>query len=162
MDQDGTWHGGGPWSRPHCAKWESSSSPQKEDRSPNFRPILLWPNGWVHQDTTWSGGRPQPRRLCVRWGPSYPQKKGTPTSTQFLAHVYCGQTAGWMKMPLATEADLGSCHIVLDGVPAARERGTACTSPLFSAHIYCGHGRPSQLLLTSCYQCYGFVQQQLS
>jgi len=21
MDQDGTWHGGGPWSRPHCARW---------------------------------------------------------------------------------------------------------------------------------------------
>ena len=24
------------------------------------------------------------------------------------------------------------------------------SSPLFSAHIYCGHGRPSQLLLSSC------------
>ena len=23
--------------------------------------------------------------------------------------------------------------------------------PLFSEHIYCGHGRPSQLLLSSCY-----------
>jgi len=36
-------------------------------------------------------------------------------------------------------------HIVLDGVPALRERGTAAT--LFSAHVYCDHGRPSQLLL---------------
>ena len=26
MDQDGTWHGGGPWSRPHCATWGPSSS----------------------------------------------------------------------------------------------------------------------------------------
>jgi len=58
-----------------------------------------------------------------------------------LAHVYCGQMAGWMKRPLGTEVDLGSGHIVLDGVPA---------SPLFSAHVYCGHGRPSQLLLRSC------------
>jgi len=24
-------------------------------------------------------------------------------------------------------------------------------APLFSAHVYCGHGRPSQLLLSSCY-----------
>ena len=24
------------------------------------------------------------------------------------------------------------------------------SSPLFSAHVYCGHGRPSQLLLSSC------------
>ena len=31
---------------------------------------------------------------CVRWGPSYPLKKGTPTPIQFLADVYCGQTAG--------------------------------------------------------------------
>jgi len=33
--------------------------------------------------------------------------------------------AGWMKTPLGTEVDLGSGHIVLDGVPALRERGTA-------------------------------------
>ena len=74
-----------------------------------------------------------------------PRKNGTPTPIQFLACVYCGQTAGWMKMPLGTEVDLGPGHIVLDGVPAVRERGTA--APFFSAHVYCCHGRPSQLLL---------------
>ena len=52
-----------------------------------------------------------------------PRTEGTPTTTQFLAHVYCGQTAGWMKTPLGTEVDLGPGHI--DGVPALRERGTA-------------------------------------
>ena len=46
------------------------------------------------------------------------------------------------------EVDLGADHMVLDGVPGPRERGTA--APLFSAHVYCGHGRPSQLLLSSC------------
>jgi len=51
-----------------------------------------------------------------------------------LAHVYCGQTAGWMKTPLGTEVDLGPGHIVLDGVPALRERGTATL--LFSVHVY--------------------------
>jgi len=40
MDQDGTWHGGGPWSRPHCARWGPSSPPQKGYRAPNFRPIF--------------------------------------------------------------------------------------------------------------------------
>jgi len=50
--------------------------------------------------------------------PARPRKKATPIPTQFLAHVYCGQTAGWMKMPLGTEVDLGPGHIVLDGVPA--------------------------------------------
>ena len=49
--------------------------------------------------------------------PVTPRKKGTPTPTQILAHVYCGQTAGWMKTPLGTEVDLGAGHIVLDGVP---------------------------------------------
>ena len=75
-------------------------------------------------------------RLCVRWGHTYPKKKGHPHPTQFLAHVYCGQTAGWMKTPLGTEVDLSPGHIVLDGVPALRERGTA--APLFLAHVYCG------------------------
>jgi len=28
-------------------------------------------------------------------------------ATQFLAHVYCGQTAGWIRMPLGTEVNLG-------------------------------------------------------
>jgi len=32
--------------------------------------------------------------------------------------------------------------------PSSRERGIA--APLFSAHVYCGHGRPSKLLLSSC------------
>ena len=50
--------------------------------------------------------------------PAASRKKGTPTPTQFLAHVYRGQMAGWMKTPLFTEVDLGAGHIVLDGVPA--------------------------------------------
>ena len=33
--------------------------------------------------------------------------------------------------------------------PSSREMGTA--APLFSAHVYCGHGRPSQLLLSCFY-----------
>jgi len=57
-----------------------------------------------------------------------------------------------MKTPLGTEVDLGPGHIVLDGVSALRERGTAA-HPLFAAHAYCGHGRPSQLLLSSCLEC---------
>jgi len=36
----------------------------------------------------------------------------------FSAHVYCRQTAGWIKMPLGTEIDLSPGHIVLDGDPA--------------------------------------------
>jgi len=125
--------------------------PQKGRSPPIFGPRLLWPNGCMDQHATWYGGRPRPTRYCVRLGPcSSPSLKGH--SPQFSAHVYCGQTAGWMKTSLGTEVDLGSGHIVLDGIPALRRRGTA--APLFSAHVYCGHGCPSQLLLSSCSYCY--------
>jgi len=57
---------------------------------------------------------------------------------------------GWMDKhaTIGTEVDLGTGQIVLDVVPPVRERGTAAP-PLFS-HVYCGHGSPSQLLLSSC------------
>ena len=62
---------------------------------------------------------------CVFDGdPATPRTGGTPTTTQFLAHVYCGQTAGWMKTPLGMEVDLGPGCNVLHGVPALCERGT--------------------------------------
>jgi len=65
------------------------------------------------------------------------------------AHVYCGQTAGWIKTVLGMEVGLSPGDFVLDGDPdPSPKRGR---SPLFSAHVYCGHGRPSQLLLSSCY-----------
>jgi len=38
---------------------------------------------------------------------------------------------------------------------SSRERGRAV--PLFSTHVYCGHGRPSQLLLSSCFECNRFI-----
>jgi len=82
---------------------------------------------------------------------------GTPLSpergsaAQFSAHVYCAKRLdGWMKTPLGTEVDLGPGQIVLDGDPAPpHQKGHS--SPPFLAHVYCGHGRPSQLLLSSCF-----------
>jgi len=50
-------------------------------------------------------------------------------------------------MPLGTEVDRGASYIVLDGVPAPAK---GVQQPPLSAHVYCGHGRPSQLLLSSC------------
>ena len=39
-----------------------------------------------------------------------------------------------MKTPLGTEVDLGAGHIVLDGFPALRERGTALP-PLLGPYL---------------------------
>jgi len=89
--------------------------PQKGSGAPSpiFGPLLLWPNGLMHQDANWYECRPQPRGFCVRWGP-------TPSPNQFSAHVYCGQRAEWIKMPLGTEVRLGPDDILLDGEPAPR------------------------------------------
>jgi len=85
------------------------ASPPSKGHSPPifiFGPYLLWPNGWMDQDGTWHVGRPRPRPHCARWGcSSPPQKWGTATHPQFSVHVYCGQTAGWIKMAFGMEVD---------------------------------------------------------
>jgi len=68
------------------------------------------------------------RQIVLDGDPGPPPVKGH--SPQFSANVCCGQTAGWMKTPLGMEVDLGPGHIVLDVVPAVRERGSAAA--LFS------------------------------
>ena len=120
---------------PVAAKWHAGMPtcipPPKKNG-----PRLLWPNGCMDQDSTWHGGRPQPRRLCVRWGPP-PQKGGAAKSPrQFSALVYCGQTAGWIKIAFRTEVGLSPGDFALDGDPALHspKRGPS----QFSAHIYCG------------------------
>jgi len=50
------------------------------------------------------------------------------------------------------EVGLSPVDFVLDGDPALplSPAKVAQKPPLFLAHVYCGHGRPSQLLLSSC------------
>ena len=86
-----------------------------------------------------------PGHIVLDGDPAPPEKRHSPT--QFLAHVYCGQTDGWIKMPLGTKVNLDPGDVVLDGVAAPPNRGTVCQ---LSALVYCGHGSPSQLLLSSC------------
>jgi len=46
--------------------------------------------------------------LCYM-GMQLPPKGQTPTL--FLAHVYCGQMAGWINVPLGTEVDLAQATL---------------------------------------------------
>jgi len=64
-----------------------------------------------------------------------PLQEGGTATTQFSAHVYCGQMAGWIKIPLVTDVSLSPVDIVFDGDPAPPKRGT---SPPFLAHVCCG------------------------
>jgi len=50
-----------------------------------------------------------------------PALLGLQTRPMFIV----GETDGWIKMLLGTNVSLGPCDIVLDGDPAAPERGTA-------------------------------------
>jgi len=54
--------------------------------------------------------------------PTPPPKKGA-QRPQFLAYVYCGQTAGLIKMPLGMEVGLGRGYILLDTDPAPSPKG---------------------------------------
>jgi len=74
----------------------------------------------------------------------HPTPKKGHSGPQF-AHVYCGQTAGWIKTPVSTEVGLGPGDIAFDGDRALRtERGTA--PPHFGPCLLRPNGRPSQLL----------------
>jgi len=74
---------------------------------------VLWPNGWMDQEETWHAGRPRPWPHCVRWVPSSPSQKGGGAPN--FRPMYCGQTAGWIKMALGMEVGLGPVHTVQDG-----------------------------------------------
>jgi len=108
---------------------------------------VLWPNGWM--DTMPLGTEVgSARQHYVRWGPSSSTERATAVP-HFSAHVYCGQTAGRIEMPLGTVIGLCPCDIVLDGDTApSKERGTA--APTFRPTLL-WHGRPSQQLLSSCF-----------
>jgi len=134
MDQDGTWHGGGPWSRPHCARWRPSAPPQKGGRAPHFRPIFivtkrldasrchcLSPGDFVLD------GDPAPS----------PKRERSP---QFSAYVYCGQTVACIKMPLYwyVGKPRPRRHCVRWGPSSPSEIKGGRAPPQFSAHVYCG------------------------
>jgi len=104
-----------------------SSPPQKEGtaRPPNFRPISIVAK---RLNTSRCHYRPRPRLYCATWGPMLPPlKKGHSPHPQFSAHVYCGQTAKWIKMTLAMAVGLGPGHIVPD---RPQKEGTA-PAPIF-------------------------------
>ena len=70
-------------------------------------------------------------------GTPLPSPKGV-GAPKFLAHVHCGQTAGWMKVVLGMEVGLSPGDFVLDGDPVPFPQKRSEPPPQFSAHFYCG------------------------
>ena len=70
-----------------------------------------------------------------------PKKKGhnpPPQKKKNSAHVSCGQTAGWIKMPIGTEVGLGPGDIVLDSLVTKLPPKRHSSSHQFSARVSCG------------------------
>ena len=127
---------------------DPAPTPKGAERHLIFGPRLLWPNGCMDQDATCYGGRPRPRQHCVRCGPSYPHKKAHPPLPNFgpcllWPNGLMDEDAAWYGSRPRPRP-----HCTRRG-PSCRKRGTA--APLFSAHVFCCHGCPSQLLLSSCF-----------
>jgi len=146
-----------PWSMTHrpipCSEMGTSSPPPKRVEHPNFGPHLLWPNGCMDQDVTWYGGRPRPTqahtRHSVRCRPSYPrEKRAHPPHPSFGPCLLWPN--GWMDEDAAwygNRPPRPRPHCIRWGSQLSRK---GHSSPPFSAHVYYGHSRPSQLLLSSC------------
>jgi len=79
-------------------------------------------NSWMDQDATLSNTVCPAD--CVRWGPSSPNKGARqPPAPNFSAHVYCGQTAAWIKMPLGMDVGFGQGYVTLDGTYSSPKQG---------------------------------------
>jgi len=109
--------------------------PKKRGMAPNFRAMSI-----VAERSPISATAEQ--SSCT-WRHSSLPKRGT--QPQFSAHVYCGQTAGCISIPLGTEVGLGPGDIVLDGCPAPPK---GSRPPILGPCLLWPNGRPSQLLLS--------------
>ena len=123
------WHAGRPRPWPHCVRWGPSSPPSKGNGPAIFGPfsvVAKWQDG-LRCHLVWGYASRDP----VTWGPSSPSQKGrgAPCHPKLSAHVYCGQTAAWMKIALGMKVGLGSRHIVLDGNPATLPKKRSETLP---------------------------------
>ena len=107
--------------------------PQKGGRAlPNFWPIFI-----VAKQLDASRCMPldmevglSPEDFVLDGDPApYPKRGGA--LPKFSAHVYCGQTAAWIKVPLGTEVGLGRDDIVADGDPAPRPKKGWSSIPNF-------------------------------
>jgi len=145
IDQAVTWYGGRPRPTRRCVRWGTSSPPLKGHSPPSFRPnfvvaewtkmplgmaVVLDSGDFVFDADPVTPKKAHPRHpifgLCLLW-----------------PNGWIGEDASWYgSRPRPRPHCIRRCF-------SSRERGTA--APLFSAHVYCGHGRPSELMLSSCF-----------
>jgi len=111
---------------------------------PILGPCLLWRKGWMYHDATWYGGRPGTTQgHCVRWGPRCPPKNKGQSSVPIFGPCLMWPD-GWMHQVTTwyggRPRPRRHCFRPRWG-PSSLIKGHR--NPIFSAHVYCGHGRPS-------------------
>jgi len=105
-------------------------------RARNFRPMAIVAE-WLDGSRCMTLGM-EVGPHCARWGHSSPPQNREQSPSKFSVHLYCGQTAGCIMMPLNWYGGrLGICDIVFDVDPATPEKGHT-HSTQFLAHVYCG------------------------
>jgi len=77
-----------------------------------------------------------PADIVLDGNPAPSLQKGAQQPPNFRP-MYCGQTAGCIKIPFGTDVGLSTGHIVLDGDQAHPKRGYSSRRQ-FSDHVYCG------------------------
>jgi len=109
---------------------------KKRHSSLTFSSCLLWPNGWMDQDAIWYAGTLDRGNIVLDGDPAPnplpPKRAQPPIST----HVCCGQTAGWIKMPLGREVGFPyKPHCVRWGPSFPRGKGHS-SSTLFGPCLF--------------------------
>jgi len=66
-----------------------------------------------------------PGHIVLDGDPASLPEKGAEPPPNLLVHVYCGQTAGRIKMPLGTEVGLGQKTLCYMGTHFPPKKGTA-------------------------------------
>jgi len=114
MNQVATWYRERSRPRRHYGRWGPSSPSSEMGTAPLlFCLCLLWPNGWMEQDAAGTEVGLDQATLCYM-RTQLPRGKGH-SSPHFSAHAYCGQMAGWIRIPLGTEVGLGPCLLWPNG-----------------------------------------------
>jgi len=72
-----------------------------------------------------------PGDFALDGDPVAPSRKGGGGPPKFSAHVYCDQTAGWMKLVLGMVVGLSPGEFVLDGDPASLPQKGQRSLPTF-------------------------------
>jgi len=125
----------------------------KRGRSPLILgPCRFWPNGWKDQDGTWYGGRHRPTDVVLDGDPVPPKRCTAPVFGACLLwpNGCIDEDSTWYGSRPQPEP-----HCVRREPSSSPPRKGHSSPPLFLAHDYCGHDRPSQLLLSSCCTAYG-------